>query len=72
MSAWSHDNYLLQCFQALVHYQSIRQCSSSRISNCIAFKTVEESTPEIVQVVNGIARYSVYNSLQFFQRLVLL
>ena len=36
------SNYLLQCFQVLVHSQSISQGSGSRISNFIAFKTVEE------------------------------
>ena len=41
---------LLQCFQALVHSQSTNQCRGSRISNFIKFKTVEESTPELVQV----------------------
>ena len=45
------SSYLLQCFQALVHSQSIGQCRGSRISNFIPFKTVEESTPELVQVV---------------------
>ena len=36
-------HYSLQCFQAPVHSQSISQCSGSRISNSIPFKTVEES-----------------------------
>ena len=36
------SNYLLQCFQVLVHSQSISQGSGSRISNFIPFKTVEE------------------------------
>ena len=45
------SSYLIQCFQALVHSQSISQCRGSRISNSIPFKTVEESTPESVQVV---------------------
>ena len=64
---------LPQCCQALVHSQSISQCSGSRISNSIPFKTVKESTctPELVQLVNGIVRHSVYNSLQFFQLLVM-
>ena len=44
--------YLLQCFQALVHCQSISQGSGFRFSNFIPSKTVEESTPELVQVVN--------------------
>ena len=48
---WKTNSYLLQCFQALFHSQSITQCSSCRISNSIEFKTVEESTPELVQVV---------------------
>ena len=42
---------LLQYFQTLVHPQSISQCRGSRISDSIPFKTVEESTPELVQVV---------------------
>ena len=42
---------LLQCFQALVHSQSIRQCRPTRFSDSSMFKTVEESTPELVQVV---------------------
>ena len=52
---------LLQCFQALVHSQSISQYRDARIFNFILFKTVKESTctPELVQVVNGIARHSV-------------
>ena len=29
-------------------------------------------TPELVQAVNGMVRHSVYNSLQFFQGLVIL
>ena len=37
-----YTSYLLQCFQALVHSQSISQCRGSRISNCIHSKTVEE------------------------------
>ena len=37
--------YIPQCCQALVHSQSISQCSGSRISNCFSFKTVKESTP---------------------------
>ena len=45
------DSYLLQCSQALVHSQSISQGSGSRISNSIPSKTVEGSTPELVQVV---------------------
>ena len=36
------SNYLLQCFQVLVHSQSISQCSGSRFSNSIHFKTVKE------------------------------
>ena len=36
------SNYLLQCFQALVHSQSIGQGSGSRFSNSILSKTVEE------------------------------
>ena len=39
-STFSSD--LLQCLQALVHSQSISQRSSSRISNSIPYKTVEE------------------------------
>ena len=39
-----NDCCLLECFQALVHSQSISQCRGSRISNSIEFKTVEEST----------------------------
>ena len=35
----------------LCHSQSMSQGSGSRISNSISFKTVEESTPELVQVV---------------------
>jgi len=38
-------------FQTLVHSQSISQCRGSRISNFIPFKTVEESTPKLVQAV---------------------
>ena len=45
------DSYLLQYCQALVHSQSIRQGSGSRISDSIPFKTVEEITRELVQVV---------------------
>ena len=36
-------HYLLQCLQAPVNSQSISQCSGSRVSNSIPFKTVEES-----------------------------
>ena len=43
MSVRSQDSHLLQCFQALVHCQSISQYSGSRMSNCIPFKTVKES-----------------------------
>ena len=50
-SVWGHDIYLLQCCQALVHSQSISKGSGSKISNFIPFKTVEESTPKLVQVV---------------------
>ena len=45
------DSYLLQCFQAVVHIQSISQCSGSKSSNSIQSKTVEGGTPELVQVV---------------------
>ena len=48
---WGQDSYLLQISQALVHSQTISQGSGSRLSNSIPFKTVEESTPELVQVV---------------------
>ena len=47
----TYSRYLLQCSQALVHSQSTSQCRGSRISNSISFKTVEESTLELVQVV---------------------
>ena len=42
---------ILQYFQALVHSQSMTQYNGSRISNSIPFNSVEESTPELVQVV---------------------
>ena len=51
-SVCGQDSYLLQCCQALVHFQSISQGSGSRVSNSIPSKTVEENTPELVQVVN--------------------
>ena len=41
-------SYLLQCFQTLVHSQSISQCKGSRVSNYIKFKTMEESKNETV------------------------
>ena len=50
---------LLQCFQALVHSQSITQCSGPRISNSIPIKTVEENTPELVQVVYALGNQTV-------------
>ena len=50
LHVWCRARYLLQCCQALVHSQSISQDSGSRISNIILFKTVEENTPELMQV----------------------
>ena len=50
LHVWCQARYLLQCCQALVHSQSISQGSGSRLSNFIPFKTVEESTPELMQV----------------------
>ena len=47
---WCQDSYLLQCCQALVHSQSISQGSGSKIFNYILSKTVEERTPELMQV----------------------
>ena len=44
------NHYILQDFQALVHSQCISQCSGSRISNPIPFKTVEKDTSELVQM----------------------
>ena len=45
------SSYLLQCFQAPVHSQSISQCRGSRISNHIPFKTVKESISELLVLV---------------------
>ena len=53
-SAWGKYSYLLHRFQALVHLQSISQCNGSPRSNFIPSKTVEESTPELVQAVKKI------------------
>ena len=50
LHVWCQARYLLQCCQGLVHSQSISQGSGSRISNSIPSKTVEESTPELMQV----------------------
>ena len=50
LDVWYQLSYLLQCCQALVHSQSMSQGSGSRIPNCICFKTVEESTLELMQV----------------------
>ena len=67
------NSNLLQHFQVLIHFQSIGQCSGSRLFNFILFKTVKESMCTCtVELVNGIVRHSVYNSLQFFQWLVML
>ena len=44
------DSYLLQCFQALVHSQSISQCSGSRRTSFIKPKAVHERE-QLVQVV---------------------
>ena len=43
-SVLSRNNYLLQCFQALVHFQGISQCSSSLKSNSIVIETVKEKS----------------------------
>ena len=48
------DSYLLQYCQVLVHCQSISQGSGSKISDSITSKIVEESTPELVQVVKSV------------------
>jgi len=49
---WCDPNsYLLQCFQAVVYSQSITQWPGSILMNIIPFKTVEESTPELVEVL---------------------
>jgi len=45
------NSYSLQCFQAVVYSQSITQWPNSVIMNIIPFKTVEESTPKLVQVM---------------------
>ena len=50
-SVWGQQSCLLQCFQAVVYSQSISQCSGSFISYPIHSKTVEDSSPELVQVV---------------------
>ena len=42
----------------MVHSQSSSQGSGSRLSNFIPSKTVEESTPELVQVVKIITKIS--------------
>ena len=49
------DSYLLQCFQALVHSQSISQCSGSRRTSFIKPKAVHERE-QLVQVVKQINR----------------
>ena len=46
------DSYLLQCFQVLVHSQSISQRSGSRNTSFIKPKTVHERE-QLVQVVIG-------------------
>ena len=38
------SSYLLQCFQALVHFQGISQCSGSLRSNFIVVETVQEKS----------------------------
>ena len=43
-SVWSPNSYLLQCFQALVHFQGISQCSGSLRSNLIVVETVQEKS----------------------------
>ena len=53
LHVWCQARYSLQCCQALVHSQSISQGSGSRISNCIPFKTVVQSTPELVYTPRG-------------------
>ena len=50
LHVWCRARYLLQCCQAPVHFQSIRQGSGSRLSSSIPSKTAEESTPELMQV----------------------
>ena len=57
------SNFLLQCFQALVHSQCISQCSGSRITNSIILKAVEKSTskvtPEEYRIVHtNVGRYT--------------
>ena len=59
-------DYLRQYFQALVDSQSISQCSGSRISNTIQFKTVEESTSKLVQGEYIIYRVMDINGSIFF------
>ena len=59
----------LQFFQCIVMMQCSGQSYGSRILNFIPFKTMKESTctQELVELVNGIVRHSVYNPLQFFK-----
>ena len=57
------SSYLLQCFQALVHSQSISQCSGSGIVNSILLKAVEKRTskllPEEYKIVHtNVGRYT--------------
>ena len=47
-----HCVFIPQCFQALVDGHRISQCCGSRISNCIANKTVEVSAQQLEQVLN--------------------
>ena len=50
--------YLFVYFDhCLVHSQSTSQCRGTRTSNSIMFKTVEECTPELVQVLVTIVHY---------------
>ena len=42
------DSYLLQCLQALVHFQGIGQHSGSLRSNFIVAETVEERTLKVL------------------------
>ena len=51
---FAFDSYLLQCFQDLIHFQSISQCRGSRIFNCITTKTVKESVQELQE--HGISK----------------